>query len=278
MPILHTHCFYSGCADKGPELSRYVTDILRISMCDGLAVIGAGCGRTGTLSLKEALQILGYPCYHGFEMAVRGHEGQWHAALTGGGADWDEMFAGCRATVDFPAAVAFKELMEHYPDAKVILSTRDPERWAHSVMETIWSRSTKERSLVVRPWFRQYFAMGCAYRSRIFRDSDGGLASGAIDDPQRLKAAFVQWNDEVKASVPAERLLVFQAEDGWEPLCAFLGVPIPEVPYPRVNDSAQFRAMVAAHWRRYALLDAAVLAAVLAGAALAARTASALRR
>ena len=227
-----------------------------------LEVIGAGCGRTGTKSLKDALEILGFPCYHMFECGRLGHETKWNAALTGEQC-WDAIFDGFRATVDFPAAVAYKELMQHYPDAKVILSVRDPSKWAASVMETIWSREAKERSLVAAPWFHSFQRMATLFRKRFFRDDDGGLSSGAIDDPQRLAALFEQWVAEVKASVPPERLLVFQASDGWKPLCAFLGVPEPAVPFPRVNDSAVMKQRITKRWRLCAAADAAVLVGAL---------------
>ena len=239
---------------------------------EGLAVIGAGCGRTGTLSLKTALEILGLPCYHGFVVLERGHAARWHKALEDHPPEWDEIFAGFRATVDFPAAAAYKELMEHYPNAKVILSVRDPQRWAKSVMETIWLPISLERSLVLAPWYRNFRRMGTAFRSRFFRDADGGIASGAIDDAARLERAFVQWNEEVKASVPADRLLVFEASDGWAPLCEFLGLPVPDVPYPHVNDTQHLKQIILSKWRRFVVIDAAIVTAVLGvGAVLAVR-------
>ena len=240
-----------------------------------LAVIGAGCGRTGTLSLKAALEQLGFPCYHMREVVERGAAAQWHEALQHPeAADWDGIFAGFTATVDFPAATVYKELMARYPDAKVILSVRAPDTWAASVMETIWNPYARERSLVMAPWFPNFQRLGRAFRARFFRDADGGIASGAIDDPQRLAALFREWVDEVKSSVPADRLLVFEARDGWAPLCRFLGVPVPpDTPYPRVNDTAAFKQMTRDRWRRLALLDAALVAALSLGAGLLARRA-----
>ena len=233
---------------------------------DGLAVIGAGCGRTGTMSLKAALEILGMPCYHGFVVIERGHAAKWHQVLEekDGQPNFDEIFAGFRATLDFPSAAAYQELMAHYPNAKVILTVRDPTKWANSVMRTVWLPISLERSLVLAPWFRNFRRMGRAYRSRFFRDADGGIASGAIDNPAMLARTFDEWNADVKANVPADRLLVFEATDGWAPLCEFLGVPVPDVPYPHVNDTEDLKQIIYAKWRKYVLVDAAIVGAVLA--------------
>lgn len=235
-----------------------------------LAVVGAGCGRTGTQSLAAALEILGFPCTNGFVILERGQAAAWHRALEGKHADWDELFAGFRATVDMPAAAAYDELIQHYPDAKVILTVRDPHAWAKSVVATIWLPISLERSYVYWPWYRNFYRMGIAYRSRFFRDVDGGLASGAIDDLAVLAQRFVEWNEKVKATVPAHRLLVFEAQDGWAPLCEFLGVPVPDVPYPRVNDSEHLKHIIRRKWMRYVALDAAIVAgaAVLAVGAM----------
>jgi hypothetical protein len=244
--------------------------------CEGLAVIGAGCGRTGTQSLAAALEMLGFPCTNGFVILADGEgkgclASKWHRALEGREPpDWDELFAGFRATVDFPAAVAYKELMEYYPDAKIILSVRDPHAWARSVLETIWLPISLELSWACAPWYPHFRRMGFAYRARFFRDTDGGIASGAIGDPRRLAQRFVEWNEEVKTTVPSSRLLVFEAADGWAPLCKFLGVPVPDVPYPHVNDTEHLKRIIRHKWRRLVALDAAIVvgAVVLGSAAL----------
>lgn len=236
-----------------------------------LEVIGAGCGRTGTASLKKALEILGHPTYHMFEVIKNGHERKWEVALASPQtADWPGIFAGFTATVDFPASVAYRELLAAYPNAKVILSVRDAAGWATSVRETIWSPYAGELSWVLWPWKRSFQRMTRAFRARFFGDADGGVASGAVFDPARLGARFEAWNAEVIATVPREKLLVFEAKDGWAPLCAFLGVPVPNEPYPRVNDTAEFKARVARDWRRAAALEAGalLLLGALAAAAL----------
>lgn len=225
-----------------------------------LEVIGAGCGRTGTASLKKALETLGYPCYHMFEVVKNQHEPKWERALSAPkNADWQGIFEGFRATVDFPASVAYEELMAAYPDAKVILSVRDAPGWAKSVLDTIWSPYAGELSYVQAPFRRSFQRMCTAFRKRFFEDEDGGVASGAIGDEAALAAAFEAWNAKVIATVPKERLLVFRASDGWGPLCAFLGVPEPKEPYPRVNDTPAFKAFISKSWWTAAAIEAGVL-------------------
>tara|TARA_B110001452_G_scaffold236151_1_gene215291 strand:- start:822 stop:1571 length:750 start_codon:yes stop_codon:yes gene_type:complete len=241
-----------------------------------LEVIGAGCGRTGTASLKRALEILGYPSYHMFEVKKNGHERLWEQALNyPESADWPAIFAGFRATVDFPASVAYTELMAAYPDAKVILSVRDAEGWARSVRDTIWNPYAGELSWVLAPFIPSFQSMTKAFRKRFFEDHDGGVSSGAIFDNDRLAARFDLWNARVKATVPKEKLLVFRAADGWAPLCEFLGVPVPEEPYPRVNDTAEFKQRISEGWRRAALIETGVVVLLAAGGFA---LASALRR
>jgi len=226
-----------------------------------LQVIGAGCGRTGTASLKKALEMLGFdPCYHMFEVMKNGHEERWEAALSQPEtADWPHMLEGFKATVDFPASLVYAELMAAFPEAKVVLSVRDAPGWARSVTETIWSPYAMELSLVQRPFRRGFQRMTRLMRARFFLDEDGGVASGEVTSETALAKRFDEWNAKVVATVPKERLLVFRASDGWPPLCAFLGVPEPAEPYPRVNDTAAFKAMIRRNWWKAALIEGALL-------------------
>ncbi|GAA2620220.1 sulfotransferase [Actinomadura fulvescens] len=214
-----------------------------------MKVIGAGFGRTGTRSLKAALETLGFgPCYHMSEVIAEPHRvRQWLDVGEGRGSDWDEVFAGYQAAVDWPAASYWRELAEHYPGSKVILTVRDPARWYASVSETIFAGALAERRrlplrrrLVRRlvrlrsPDFALYPRMARAtFIDRVF--------DGRIDDQEHVTAVFERHIAEVKATIPPERLLVFEAGDGWGPLCAFLGVPVPAEPYPQVNERAAFR-------------------------------------
>jgi hypothetical protein len=196
-----------------------------------MKIIGAGYGRTGTVSLQQAFEHLGYPCYHMQEVMKaydRGHVEQWDAALGGQNIDWHALFAGYEATVDFPACVFYRELMAAFPDALVILSVRDPERW--------WNSYSKLLGLVSKatlfnfvPMFRKFSAMNTHLMEHVF---DGTLDTLGKD---AYIAQYLRHIDEVKATVPAERLLVYSVTEGWEPLCHFLGQPVPDKPFPHAN-------------------------------------------
>lgn len=195
-----------------------------------LEVIGAGYGRTGTASLKLALERLGLgPCYHMAEVLpnparVATWEEIGRAAEKGGVPSemWDRAFEGFRSTVDWPACTHWRALMEKYPGAKVILSRRDPGKWFESVNATILNPDGVE---AMRP-----SPMGEMLDRNIWRLFDGRLA-----DREYMMACFERHCDEVVRGVPRDRLLVFDAKDGWEPLCRFLGLDIPTEPYPHVN-------------------------------------------
>jgi len=199
-----------------------------------MQVIGAGYGRTGTASLKLALEQLGFdPCYHMFEVIQNPAfiEGWRRAAARE--PDWDAIFEGYQAAVDFPAASFWRELADYYPDAKVILSTRSPESWFASVSETIFNPDLRTGS--------QTDPFPMMVKETIFDrlGVDPADEAAMIDRFRRHEA-------EVKEAIPAERLLVFEAKQGWAPLCAFLGVPVPDTEYPRVNSREETRALLEA--------------------------------
>ncbi|MBZ9816422.1 sulfotransferase family protein [Mesorhizobium sp. CA7] len=192
-----------------------------------LKVIGTGFGRTGTDSMREALTMLGFgPCHHMSE--VMAHEEQkllWRALAKGASPDWDKLFAGYKSCVDWPSAHYWRELIEIYPQARVILTWRSPESWWESFEKTILPAivgSTDQESLGISLISKQAF--------------DGR--------PQDRAYAIAIYRDNVEAvlnTVPAERLLVHKLGDGWPPLCAHLGVPVPEEPYPARNSTQGFR-------------------------------------
>ena len=193
-----------------------------------MKIIGAGFGRTGTVSLKEAFEHLGYPCYHMQEVMKaydRGHVEQWDAALSGHDIDWQALYAGYEATVDFPSCVFYRELMDAFPSALVILSTRDPQRWWQSYSKLI-GLVAKTRFFNFIPMFRKFAAMNIHMIDYVF---DGSM------DEEVCIARYLRHIDEVKATVPAERLLVYSVTEGWEPLCRFLGHPVPAMPFPHAN-------------------------------------------
>jgi hypothetical protein len=210
-------------------------------------VIGAGFGRTGTMSLKVALETLGFdPCYHMTEVfAHPDHAGFWISAWRGEQADWDGVLEEYEAAVDWPACTFYEELMERHPDAKVILSVRDPERWYESVKNTIY-----ELSVVIprHPLYRIGYTIVSFF---VFRGSGNvdlageiiwqGTFDGRFEDKNYAIEVFERHNAEVRQRVPGDRLLVYDVKAGWEPLCEFLGVEEPDEPFPRTNDTGEMR-------------------------------------
>jgi hypothetical protein len=201
-------------------------------------VIGAGFGRTGTLSLKAALELLGFaPCYHMYELLGHlDHAPHWNAANAGDADSLRTPLEGYRATVDWPGCVLWRELCDTYPDAKVVLSVRPAERWYASFRETVGA-------LVGRgmpPGMPDQFLPMARVAEEIVRERSFG-ADFDLDDADRIIAAYEAHNAAVRAGVPAARLLVFDVAEGWEPLCAFLGAPVPDAEFPNVNDREQFK-------------------------------------
>jgi hypothetical protein len=209
-----------------------------------MRVIGAGLPRTGTLTQKVALEMLGIePCYHWVNViADLDQVDVWNRALDGD-APWEEVFGGFQATADWPGGYFWRELMNYYPDAKVLLSVRDPEKWEPSFRETIWNMCYGEslirllssaRGLVDPRWARYLKLV-----ERMFWIEEGPFAAGH-EQPEQLIAGFERHNEQVKATVPPERLLVWNVSEGWEPLCEFLELSVPAEPLPHVNDRETF--------------------------------------
>jgi hypothetical protein len=210
----------------------------------GLRVIGAGMGRTGTSSLKAALEQLGFaPCHHMEEVVTHPEEvPTWQAAARGEKVDWASFMSRWGAAVDFPSALYYRELMEAFPDAKVLLSVRDPDSWYESMRQTIVPALTRFPARVVVPLLPYVSGPGRVMGGTRLRRE----LLDRFDDREHAKKMFIEWNEEVKRTVPRERLLVFEAKQGWAPLCEFLGVPVPDGPFPHRNDTAEFRRRVAA--------------------------------
>lgn len=202
-----------------------------------MQVIGAGFGRTGTLSIKKALEQLGFgPCYHMLEVLKNfKHVKYWQAAAEGKAVEWDELFQKYNACVDFPASIYYQQLFEAYPDAKVLLSVRDPERWHASTLETIYQGSK------VPGWLNFFLPPIAKAASMVDKPVWEEIFDGRFEDRVYAIQVFKDWISEVKRNIPAERLLIFDVKDGWEPLCSFLGVSIPDSPFPHVNDRATIR-------------------------------------
>lgn len=205
-----------------------------------LSVIGAGLGRTGTASLKVALEKLGFgKCHHMSEVFGAPEQIDLWARAANGAPDWPAIFAGYGAAVDFPAAAFWRELADFYPDAKIILSLRDPEKWYQSTQETILS-PIAAKSMPQMPF-------APVIKSVVHRFFDD-----EIHDHDRLIRKFNQHNEEVIRTIAKDRLLVFDAKEGWAPLCAFLGREIPPEPFPRVNSKEEMRPMLEAMAAKFA--------------------------
>ncbi|HVN84201.1 MAG TPA: sulfotransferase [Candidatus Binatia bacterium] len=193
-----------------------------------LHVVGAGLGRTGTLSLKAALErLLGDPCYHMVEVLRHPeHIPAWRAAANGAMPDWTALLHEYRAAVDWPAASFWPELSEAFPDALVLLSVRDAESWWQSASQTIFPASRRmsgEWREMVDAIFASRFTL-------------------ALDDRAACIEAFERHNALVRKTVPASRLLEWRPGDGWAPLCAALKVPVPDGPFPHTNSTEEFLA------------------------------------
>jgi len=211
-----------------------------------IEVIGAGFGRTGTMSLKVALEELGIgPCYHMIELFGHPeHVELWEAASQGKAVSWEELFSGYRATTDWPACSFYEQLMEKYPDAKVILTVRDPDRWYESTYNTIYGM----RRMISSPIFRLVAPLRPGLRRAakmndrlIWEDTFGG----SLENRERAIKVFERHNEEVKERVPPDKLLVYDVKEGWGPLCEFLGVGVPKnKPFPHLNDTDTFRKMI----------------------------------
>lgn len=208
-----------------------------------MKLIGAGLPRTATLSQKVALEILGLgPCYH--MVNVLGDLDEvpaWRRGLEGE-SPWLDVFGGFQSTVDWPGAFFYRELIEVYPDAKVLLSVRDGDGWERSMRDTIWGvlygdlliRDLSNARCRVDPKWRAYTELMHEMWHRSGLISEGDTCAGEI------ASAMERYNEQVQETVPSDRLLVWSASEGWEPLCCFLEVPVPSMPFPHLNDSKEF--------------------------------------
>jgi len=207
-------------------------------------VIGGGFGRTGTSSLKKALEILGLPCYHMDEVFAnrdRGDPEFWIRATNGMRVDFNEIYGRkdkpYKASCDCPSSLFWKEQLKQYPNAKVILTLRDPERWYQSCCETIFNRLPSgpfsglgANLLLIQMGVRDMLAQ---VQVRDFFHNDLSKEN-AIN-------CYNEHNQRVINECPKEKLFIFEIKEGWEPLCKFLNLPVPNVPFPNVNDSKEFQ-------------------------------------
>ncbi len=194
-----------------------------------LRVIGAGVGRTGTTSLKRALEtLLGGPCYHMFEIHTRPDDvAVWHAAARGEMPDWRSFLDGWSAAVDWPASAFWPEIAAAFPEAVIVFSQRDEQSWWQSASQTIFPATRRAEDGPWRDMIEALFA-------RRF--------TTAIDDREAALEAYRRHNARVRAEAPPARLLEWHPDDGWAPLCTALGVAVPDSAFPHTNTTAEFQA------------------------------------
>jgi hypothetical protein len=211
-----------------------------------MQVIGAGLPRTATTTQMVVLEQLGFaPCYHMRDLLADLEKGLplWEAVAQGK-PDWDAIFGDARSTVDWPSARFYEQLIEYYPDAKVLLSVRDGASWVRSMRPTVWGlfhgdsvmHHLSDARTVVDPLWRRYIAL----MTHMNWDEQTGAMAGDTFSDEGLIAVMDNWNETVKQTVPADRLLAWYPDDGWEPLCDFLEVDVPADPVPHLNDTASF--------------------------------------
>ena len=243
---------------------------------DGVKLIGAGFGRTGTSSTMQALELLDIgKVHHMIKVIEGGHSGLWaDVADAEEGAERQsalrKALKGFAATVDFPSCSYYKELMRMYPDAKVLLTTRSPESWYKSAWATILFCKRYASPLApgffdeswVGPgmWaFTKLTPMGWTFSRMI---NGAFFMFDGVNTEQEYIEVFRAWEAEVEATVPADRLLKFSVKDGWEPLAKFVGKPVPDVPFPHVNDKEEFqknKKMIAAVGYAFAFAELGLL-------------------
>jgi len=199
-------------------------------------VIGAGLGRTGTMSLKLALEaLLGGPCYHMTELFehLEEHTPLWHAAARGETVDWDKVFSGYVAAVDEPVSTQWQSISAYYPDALVILSMRDPDSWWKSASSTILPIKQNPPA-DLSPARRAWLDMVLECYTHVYPEG--------FSDEGKAKAAYSAHVEKVKADLPPERLLIWDVTQGWEPICSALDLPVPDIDFPKSNSTEEFLA------------------------------------
>lgn len=233
-----------------------------------LHLIGAGFGRTGTMSTYTALQELGYPCYHMkevlFNKANKHHLDFWYQvakAPEGQQHDWTKVFANYTATVDNPSCCVWKELFQAYPDARVLLTLhpRGAEAWYESTINTIYFTETLWQFRVLKAVVPMMRKFGYMTHHLMW----GRSLKGTMNDKEKALARYAELIEEVKATVPAGQLLIYSVDQGWGPLCEFLGVEVPDTEFPNVNDRAEIKKTIADFTKgAYVILAIGVLLAV----------------
>ena len=201
-----------------------------------MKVFGTGFGRTGTMSLKIALEKLGMgPCYHMREVVSHpSHIKIWYDISRGKHPNWNRLFKGFNSAVDFPVSLFYNKLINKFPDAKFILTIRDFDKWYISTANTIYKVPS-----ILPEWFQQV-----VYPIKMFIAMQVnliwvGLFNNKFSDKESARIVYYEHIERVKKVIPSDKLLIYEINKGWEPLCEFLNVDLPEMPFPKVNDTAE---------------------------------------
>lgn len=193
-----------------------------------LQVVGTGLGRTGTKSMQTALNRLGFgPCHHMAEVFAHPESMALWIEAGAGRPDWERIFEGYRSVVDYPGAAYWREITARYPKAKVLHTVRDPDAWFESAQATIFAPLGGPRR-------------GQSPQEAAFFTSFTGPIREHVADRAFMTDYFRRHTEAVKAAIPPEQLLIYEVGEGWDRLCGFLGVPVPEDPYPSENSRAAF--------------------------------------
>lgn len=217
----------------------------------GLKVIGAGGPRTGTASLKTALEILGVgKCYHMEELFNDPDQvNYWIEFFETRTTDFDTLFDGYQSTADFPGCLLYKELLAQYPDAKVILNIRDPEEWYNSAINTVYAATPQTISQKLNILKKMILSARFRKISKVFRLVAkylwNGHYRGEFKNKEQSIEIYTKFNEEVRQFVPPGQLLEYRISDGWEPLCSFLEVPVPNQAFPYKNKRKEFKEQIA---------------------------------
>ena len=238
---------FHGNDTKG-LLNFFISCIERQSLELMIKIIGAGFGRTGTLSLKVALERLGYTrCYHMHDLPANPeHITYWETAARGEPVNWPSLFHGYQAILDFPGCYFYRQLLDQYPHAKVILTTRDPEEWYASALKTIY-KPKPSLALILTIVRKIPFSRRVRRLPRVMLAMDRivfkGLFDGRFTDKQHALEVYKRHYEEVIKTVPPPQLLVYSVKEGWGPLCTFLEVSVPDKPFPHANTGGDFSKM-----------------------------------
>ena len=212
-----------------------------------LRVVGTGLSRTGTTTIRKVLEELGFgPCYNSSELFTRPRGIEfWDALEQKQNVDFDEFFTNYKAIIGFPGYIFHQELKEKYPDAKVILSVRDPELWYDDISNTVFESGPSHVNQAYAEKVREFdpYLADCISRIHALqkRNLEDDYFEGRFADKDYAVQRYVQWTERIIGLYDADELLVYSVFDGWEPICEFLDVPVPEnKPFPHLNDPDTF--------------------------------------